>query len=45
VHKLRPGDINVVGAMGDSVTAASGAASVNMLQAHIENKRPVFRHR
>ncbi|GFG38526.1 hypothetical protein Cfor_01196 [Coptotermes formosanus] len=38
VHKLRPGDINVVGAMGDSITAASGAASVNLLQGLIENR-------
>jgi hypothetical protein len=38
VHKLRPGDINVVGAMGDSITAANGAASVNLLQGLIENR-------
>jgi hypothetical protein len=27
VHELRPGDIKVVGAMGDSITAALGAAA------------------
>jgi len=37
VHKLPPVDINVVDAMGDSVTAASGATSGNQLQELIEN--------
>lgn len=31
VHKLRPGDIDVVGAMGDSLTAASGAGGTDIL--------------
>ncbi|XP_065084834.1 phospholipase B1, membrane-associated-like [Ochlerotatus camptorhynchus] len=38
VHKLRPGDINVIAAMGDSLTAASGAASSNMLDLYMENR-------
>jgi hypothetical protein len=38
VHKLHPGDINVMGAMADSVAAAIGAASVNLLQEQIENR-------
>jgi len=42
VHKLPPGDINIVGAMGDSVTAVSRAASVNLLQALIENRGRSF---
>lgn len=27
VHRLRPGDINVIGALGDSITAANGAGA------------------
>jgi hypothetical protein len=38
VHKLRPGDIDVVAAMGDSITAANGAASLHMMQAYVENR-------
>jgi phospholipase B1 len=37
VHKLRRGDIDVVGAMGDSITAGNGAASLHMMQAYVEN--------
>lgn len=32
VHQLRPGDIDVVGAMGDSLTAGNGALATNILQ-------------
>jgi len=32
VHKLRPSDVNVVAALGDSITAAFGAESRNVLQ-------------
>ncbi|XP_077989701.1 phospholipase B1, membrane-associated-like [Glandiceps talaboti] len=32
VHKLRPGDFDVVAALGDSITAANGAAADNLLQ-------------
>ena len=32
VHKLRPGDIKVIGAMGDSLTAAAGSQARSVLQ-------------
>lgn len=38
VHKLRPGDIDIIGAMGDSITAGNGALATNILQVFIENK-------
>lgn len=38
VHQLRPGDIDVVGAIGDSLTAGNGALATNILQVMIENK-------
>lgn len=38
IHKLRPGDIDVIAAMGDSVTAASGAASSDVLEVFMENR-------
>ena len=38
VHRLRPGDIDVVGAMGDSLTAGSGSAAANLLEVIIENR-------
>uniref|UniRef100_A0A1I8HC98 Lipase_GDSL domain-containing protein n=2 Tax=Macrostomum lignano TaxID=282301 RepID=A0A1I8HC98_9PLAT len=31
VHRLRPGDIDVIGAMGDSLTAANGALATSIL--------------
>lgn len=38
VHQLRPGDIDVIGAIGDSLTAGNGALATNVLQVLIENK-------
>lgn len=38
VHQLRPGDIDIVGAIGDSLTAGNGALATNILQVMIENK-------
>ncbi|XP_063239303.1 phospholipase B1, membrane-associated-like [Bacillus rossius redtenbacheri] len=38
VHRLRPGDIDVVAAMGDSLTAGNGIAGGNVMQVLIENK-------
>lgn len=38
VHKLTPGDIDVIGALGDSLTAANGALAVNSLQTLLENR-------
>ncbi|XP_058254299.1 phospholipase B1, membrane-associated isoform X2 [Hemibagrus wyckioides] len=32
VHRLRPGDVNVVAALGDSITAGFGAKAKNLLQ-------------
>ncbi|XP_011882065.1 PREDICTED: phospholipase B1, membrane-associated-like isoform X2 [Vollenhovia emeryi] len=38
VHKLRPGDIDVIAAMGDSLTAGAGIFASNVLQVIIENR-------
>lgn len=38
VHKLRVGDIDVIGAMGDSLTAANGAFATNVFQALTEDR-------
>ncbi|KAI4898566.1 hypothetical protein NFI96_023156 [Prochilodus magdalenae] len=38
VHKLRPGDINVVAAVGDSITAGFGAKATNLLELPIEER-------
>lgn len=38
VHQLRPGDIDIIAAMGDSLTAGNGALATNVLQVFIENK-------
>lgn len=38
VHKLRPGDIDVIGAIGDSLTAANGAHAQNELQVFLEGR-------
>jgi len=38
VHKLRPGDIDVIAAMGDSLTAGAGVFAGNVLQIIIENR-------
>ena len=38
VHQLRPGDIKVVGAMGDSITAACGANATTFLGVLVENR-------
>ncbi|XP_031640385.1 phospholipase B1, membrane-associated [Contarinia nasturtii] len=37
-HTVRPGDIDIVGAIGDSLTAGNGAFATNILQVFIENK-------
>lgn len=37
-HEVRPGDIDIVGAIGDSLTAGNGAFATNILQVFIENK-------
>lgn len=38
VHKLRPGDIDVIGSMGDSLTAGAGAFATNLFQVAVENR-------
>lgn len=38
VHKLRPGDIDVIGAMGDSLVAGNGAMEEYALGTMIENR-------
>ncbi|XP_075216312.1 phospholipase B1, membrane-associated-like isoform X2 [Lycorma delicatula] len=38
IHKLRPGDIDVVGALGDSLTAGNGVVSSNLFQVFVENR-------
>ncbi|RLU20231.1 hypothetical protein DMN91_006838 [Ooceraea biroi] len=38
VHKLRPGDIDVLGAMGDSVTAGAGVFGTNTFHIAVDNR-------
>lgn len=38
VHQLRPGDIDVIGAMGDSLSAGLGIFATNIFQVVIENR-------
>jgi len=38
VHKLRPGDIDVIAAMGDSLTAGAGIFADSLFQIVIENR-------
>ncbi|XP_014485906.1 PREDICTED: phospholipase B1, membrane-associated-like isoform X2 [Dinoponera quadriceps] len=38
VHKLRPGDIDVIAAMGDSLTAGAGIFANNLFQIIVENR-------
>ena len=35
---VRPGDIDVIGAMGDSLTAGCGALATNLFHIYIQNK-------
>lgn len=38
VHRLTPGDIQVVGALGDSLTAATGSKGISVLDFVRENR-------
>lgn len=38
VHRLTPGDIDIVGAIGDSLTAANGAFAIDGLQTTLEGR-------
>lgn len=42
VHKLRPGDIDVVGALGDSITSGIGVLGRNLLQISREYRGASF---
>ncbi|PBC25529.1 Phospholipase B1, membrane-associated [Apis cerana cerana] len=42
VHRLRPGDIDVIAAMGDSLTAGNGIFATNLLELIIENRGASF---
>ena len=42
VHELRPGDIDIIGAIGDSLTAGNGAMATHMLEIMTENKGVSF---
>ncbi|XP_048269634.1 phospholipase B1, membrane-associated-like [Bombus terrestris] len=38
VHHLKPGDIDVIAAMGDSLTIGAGVTSIYTFEVHIENR-------
>ncbi|XP_070504214.1 phospholipase B1, membrane-associated-like [Chironomus tepperi] len=38
VHKLRPGDISVIGALGDSLTCSTGAMAERIAELSMENR-------
>ncbi|XP_034108907.1 phospholipase B1, membrane-associated [Drosophila albomicans] len=38
VHRLRPGDIDIIGAMGDSLTAGNGIFASNLAHVTVENR-------
>ncbi|XP_055855786.1 phospholipase B1, membrane-associated [Episyrphus balteatus] len=38
VHRLRPGDIDIIGAMGDSLTAGNGILASNIFHIGVENR-------
>ncbi|XP_031840783.1 phospholipase B1, membrane-associated isoform X2 [Nomia melanderi] len=38
VHRLRPGDIDVIGSIGDSLTAGNAIFATNLLEIAIENR-------
>lgn len=38
VHKLRPGDIDIIAAIGDSITAGTGASALTLFEIFIENR-------
>lgn len=42
VHKLRPGDIDIIAGIGDSLTAGNGILASNIFQVLIENRGVVF---
>ena len=38
IHRLTPGDIDLIGAIGDSLTSANGAFAINSLQTTLEGR-------
>ncbi|XP_030854381.1 phospholipase B1, membrane-associated [Strongylocentrotus purpuratus] len=44
VHRLRPADINVIGAMGDSLSAANGAGACFLPELALEYRGLTFSH-
>ncbi|KAL1454290.1 hypothetical protein WDU94_010562 [Cyamophila willieti] len=38
INQLRPGDIDIVGVLGDSISAGNGIASTNPMQVSTENR-------
>ncbi|KAM8707663.1 hypothetical protein ACLKA7_014745 [Drosophila subpalustris] len=38
VHRLRPGDIDIIGGMGDSLTAGNGIFATNLVHVTVENR-------
>ncbi|EDV96614.1 phospholipase B1, membrane-associated [Drosophila grimshawi] len=42
VHRLRPGDIDIIGAMGDSLTAGNGVFATNLGHVTVENRGVVW---
>jgi hypothetical protein len=38
IHRLTPGDVDIIGALGDSLTAANGAFAINGLQTTLEGR-------
>ena len=38
VHELRPGDIDVIGSLGDSLTAGNGVFATNIFEVATENR-------
>ncbi|RZC36467.1 phospholipase B1, membrane-associated, partial [Asbolus verrucosus] len=42
VHKLKPGDVDVIGAIGDSLTVGSGLTSTNILEILLEERGKSF---
>lgn len=42
VHELRPGDIDIVGAIGDSLTSGNGILAVDTLQLLLEGRGQVW---
>ncbi|XP_043797712.1 phospholipase B1, membrane-associated-like isoform X4 [Apis laboriosa] len=42
VHRLRPGDIDVIAAIGDSLTAGVGIFATNLIELSIENRGASF---